>query len=98
MADMSSEGSVSATEPTSIHRTNHSYINPRKTNTTFFSVIASCKLHGIEPWTYLRDRTCSTCSRAGTRSASSSSPRLLEKDFGAVVLGSDQANLLFIFE
>ncbi len=25
------------------------------TNTTFVSLIASCELHGIEPWQYLRD-------------------------------------------
>ena len=24
-------------------------------NTTFISLIASCELHGIEPWRYLRD-------------------------------------------
>jgi transposase len=27
-------------------------------NTTFVSLIASCQLHGIEPWAYLRDILC----------------------------------------
>lgn len=27
-------------------------------NTTFVSLIASCQLHGIEPWSYLRDLFC----------------------------------------
>jgi len=27
-------------------------------NTTFVSLLASCKLHGIEPWGYLRDLLC----------------------------------------
>ena len=27
-------------------------------NTTFVSLIASCELHGIEPWAYLRDILC----------------------------------------
>jgi transposase len=27
-------------------------------NTTFVSLLASCALHGIEPWTYLRDLLC----------------------------------------
>jgi transposase len=27
----------------------------RAANTTFVSLIASCELHGIEPWRYLRD-------------------------------------------
>lgn len=27
-------------------------------NTTFMSLIASCELHGIEPWAYLRDVLC----------------------------------------
>jgi transposase len=27
-------------------------------NTTFVSLLASCGLHGIEPWTYLRDLLC----------------------------------------
>ena len=26
-----------------------------RANTTFVSLVASCKLHGIEPWAYLRD-------------------------------------------
>ena len=27
-------------------------------NTTFVSLLASCQLHGIEPWAYLRDLFC----------------------------------------
>lgn len=27
-------------------------------NTTFVSLLASCQMHGIEPWTYLRDLLC----------------------------------------
>ena len=27
-------------------------------NTTFVSLLASCRLHGIEPWAYLRDLSC----------------------------------------
>ena len=27
-------------------------------NTTFVSLLASCRLHGIEPWAYLRDLFC----------------------------------------
>lgn len=27
-------------------------------NTTFVSLIASCKLHGVEPWAYVRDLLC----------------------------------------
>ncbi len=27
-------------------------------NTTFVSLLASCQMHGIEPWSYLRDLFC----------------------------------------
>ena len=27
-------------------------------NTTFVTLLASCQLHGIEPWSYLRDLFC----------------------------------------
>ena len=27
-------------------------------NTTFVSLLASCQMHGIEPWAYLRDLLC----------------------------------------
>ena len=27
-------------------------------NTTFVSLIASCQMHGLEPWAYLRDLFC----------------------------------------
>lgn len=27
-------------------------------HTTFVSLLASCQLHGLEPWTYLRDLFC----------------------------------------
>jgi hypothetical protein len=27
-------------------------------NTTFVSLLASCGMHGVEPWTYLRDLLC----------------------------------------
>jgi hypothetical protein len=27
-------------------------------NTTFVSLLASCRIHGLEPWTYLRDLFC----------------------------------------
>jgi hypothetical protein len=27
-------------------------------NTVFVSLLASCQLHGIEPWSYLRDLFC----------------------------------------
>lgn len=27
-------------------------------NATFVSLLASCRLHGIEPWAYLRDLLC----------------------------------------
>ena len=27
-------------------------------NTTFVTLLASCQLHGIEPWAYLRDLFC----------------------------------------
>jgi len=29
-----------------------------RTNTIFVSLLASCQLHGIEPWAYLRDLLC----------------------------------------
>jgi transposase len=29
-----------------------------RTNTTFVSLLASCQMHGIEPWAYLRDLFC----------------------------------------
>jgi hypothetical protein len=29
-----------------------------KANTTFVSLLASCAMHGIEPWAYLRDLFC----------------------------------------
>lgn len=29
-----------------------------RVNTIFVSLLASCQLHGIEPWAYLRDLLC----------------------------------------
>lgn len=36
-------------------------------NTTFVSLLASCQLHGIEPWAYLRDLLCLLPSWTQTR-------------------------------
>lgn len=58
-------------------------------NTTFVSLIASCALHGLEPWSYLRD-VLSLVARWPARRALELSPRY----FAATVARDDVRRLL----